>query len=525
MVSTRLVLTLAGFLFSMLPGGATAQDAGSILARHQAFAKWSASDSGMTSWHLSGTRRNGAAVDSFDEYRHGLVFRDALATKQGVSDETGFTGRYVWHADANGYWNVVLGRAAQTAIDWLLVRSEALNGLPSQLAGNADVAGHRCDIVRVQPAGVVPMDLYEDAQTGAFLKVVVAPGAPDSTTFDDIAYTTTSSGRQILSSWTVAGSRYVISNASVQTIANSDLLPSPSAPNWTYSSSPVSITQTAVNYNERVVRVHVSVNGHVGTFVLGTDAPSIILFDPFAAQAGVENLGTSDFSPYLGNKQYEGYARARELKVGDATLHNVVVQRINAPNSKLDGVLGYDFFAGAIVDVNLQASQLKIEDPVTTTVTPASSDYAFPIDLTDHTPVISMTLPSGAVAHPAFASDLSGFMLLSQALRDSGKINGDPVSNDRNAAIGGYGASGAPIEVTLANFGFVAWNGVASTGRCISVPQMSVGPYTYENPPVCMGSASIFGNNGGQIGMDFLRHFNWVVDYPHQRFVLSPSGD
>jgi hypothetical protein len=519
----RLLVTVVLFLVSMVPAAAFAQDAGATLARHQAFAKWSAGDSGMASWHLSGTRRSGSAVDSFDEYRNGPVFRDAVATKQGVSDETGFTGRYVWHADANGYWNVVLGRSAQRSVDWMLVRSEALSGLPAQLTGNGDVAGHPCNIVRVQPKGLVPMDLYEDAQTGAFVKVVIAPGAPDSTSFDNIVYTATS-GKQIVTGWTVDGSRYSVSTTGIQPVETSELLPSPVAPSWTYNSSPVPLTLTAVNYNERVLRVHVSINGHVGTFVLGTDAPSIILFDPFAAQAGVENLGTSDFSPYLGNKQYEGYARVREMKVGDATLRNVVVQRINAPNSKLDGVLGYDFFAGAIVDVNVANSQLKIEDPVNTKVTPGTSDYAFPIDLTSHIPAISLTLPSGAVAHPAFASDLSGFMLLSQTLRDNGKINGDPVSTASNAAIGGFGAPGAPIEITQANFGFVAWNGTSSTGRCVSVPQISVGPYRYENPPVCMGSASIFGNDGGQVGIDFLRHFNWIVDYPHQRFVLSPNG-
>ncbi len=74
------------------------------------------------------------------------------------------------------------------------------------------------------------------------------------------------------------------------------------------------------------------------------------------------------------------------------------------------------------------------------------------------------------------------------------------------------------------NYDYTAWNGATSTGQCIDTPKIDVGPYTYENPPVCFAGTNIFGDDGGSIGLDFLRHFTWSVDYPHSRFVLTPNG-
>ncbi len=520
----RVVLTVAVFLLAAVPLFAAADDAASVQQKHKAFAGWDASDPRMAAWHLTGSRTHGGATDSFEEFRNGLAFRDIITTKQGIFDETGFTGRYVWHSDANGYWNVVLGREAQATLEWDLVRSEALHAFPAQVTGEANVNGTRCEVVRIQPKGLVAMDLYENLQTGALTRVVVAPGAVGSTTFDDIAYTQTPGGQRIMTGWDVDGSRYSISATHLQAVADRDLIaPGPSA-TWTYSDAPVPLTLAALTNDDRLIRVTASVNGLTGTFLLGTNTPSIMLFDPYATQAGTENLGTSDFSPYIGNAQFEGYARVRELKIGSSVLSNLIVQKIDAPNSKLAGVLGYDFFAGAVVTVDLAGSRMLIEDPMKANLAIGKSDYAFPVDLTNRVPQITMPLPSGALARPVLDSELSGFMVLSQALYDSGKIGGQPLGHDSSVIFSGVGATGDPIASTEANFLYTAWNGASSSGRCISAQQISVGPYRYENPPICMGGTSIFGDDGGSVGLDFLRHFNWVVDYPQRRVVLAPNG-
>lgn len=524
-MSTRVIaIAAAVFAIVALSPHARADDAAALLLKHKAYAGWDISDPAMTSWHMRGTRIHGRSNDTFEEFRRGIVFRDAVATPSGVGDQVGFTGTYVWHGDENDYWQVVHGREAQAAIEWSLVRAEALSTFPAQIVGEASIGGVRCDVLRVQPKGLVAMDVYEDPNSGAFLRAVVAPGALGETQFNDIGYVTAPSGKRVVGSWTTAEGRYNVSDVAPGNVATSDLVSPASDAVWSYSDAAAPLVISALDLNERQIWVRATVNGRTGTFLLGTNTPSIILFDPFASQAGVANLGTSDFSPYVGNLQFEGYARAQTLQVGRAVLHNVVVQKIDAPNSKLAGVLGYDFFAHAIVDVDLADRTLRIADPQTYRDAGQKSSYTFPLDLTQRVPAIAMTLPSGAVAHPVFDSGLTGFMMLSQALYDSGKIGGHQLTHDSSVHFVGVGATGDPISSATASMAYTAWNSASTSGICMLTDRISVGPYQYENPPICLGGTNVFGDDGGSIGLDFMRHFNWIVDYPHEQFTLTPNG-
>jgi hypothetical protein len=235
-------------------------------------------------------------------------------------------------------------------------------------------------------------------------------------------------------------------------------------------------------------------------------------------------MGTSDFSPYVGNKQFEGYGRVQTLQIGQSALHDVVVEKMNAPNSKFAGVLGYDFFAHAIVNVNVAKQQLQIEDPRTYKPQMPAGSFTFPVDLTSDVPAIALTLPSGAIAHPVLDSDLSGFMMLSQALYDSGKISGPQLTQEASFIFDGAGAAFDPVVSSSSRMAYTSWNATSTSGTCISVHSVSVGPYAYQEPPVCLGGTNVFGDDGGSIGLDFLRHFNWVIDYPHEQFTLAPNG-
>lgn len=521
----RVVFMFAVLLAGLFPMAANADDAGSLLAKHKAFTGWDSADTSMASWHLTGTRTHGGARDAFEEYRSGVAFRDRIATPAGISDQRGFTGRYVWHADENGFWSPVLGRQAQAAIAWQLVRTEMLGAYAPQVVGQATVDGKPATILQIEPKGLVATDIYEDPETGAFLRVVVAPGAVGSTTYDDITYTAASSGKKIVGGWTVDNSRYAVSDATVGGVATSDLVAPPPQASWTYSDKPTPLTMAALDSNMRQIQVVATVNGHSGTFILGTNTPSIVLYSPFAAAAGVKNVGSSDFSPYLGNPQFAGYGHAQTLQVGDAVLHNVTVQEVTDASEKLAGVLGYDFFAQAVVDVDLGRHTLKVEDPRTSAPQPPAGSYTFPLDLSQGVPAVSITLPSGAVAHPVLSSDLSGFMLLSQALYDSGKIGGHQITNTDASYFGNSaGALGDPISMSRASLMYTAWNGASTSGICMITTQVNVGPFQYQNPPVCLGGINVFGDDGGLVGLDFLRHFDWIVDYPRQQFTLAPNG-
>lgn len=515
-------IVCAAIVFSLLPLCAGAQSVTGLLQKHRAYAGWSSAGDGVPSWKATGTRTHGGAVDTFTEARRGMLFHDTVSTRQGLTDETGFSGRYVWHGDANHFWSVQLGRAAQAAIAWDIVVDEAAATFEPSLQGTANIDGTSAAILRIQPKGLVPIDLYEDPASGAFIRVVVAPESPQSRTFDNITYAVLPDGKRIVNGWRDGDLRYNIERIDRNAaISDADLQISPKTASWTYGSAPLEVA--TVSDNAHYVRIGASVNGRSGVFLLSTATPSIILFDNFARAAGVQDLGTSDFSPYLGNSMFAGYSRVSTLQAGSAVLHNVVVQRIVSPNTQLAGVLGYDFFADAIVGIDLVHQRMNVQDPLKNAAVPGDNGYAFPLDLTNFTPDIALALPHGE-AHPTIDTGLGGFMILSQTLRDRGMIAGHDVSSEASVGFGGWGATGDPIAKTGLRITYTSWNNTTTSGVCMETDALTVGPYTYQNPSVCLGGSNVFGNDGGLIGLDFLRHFNWIVDYPHAQFVVTPNG-
>ena len=447
-----------------------------------------------------------------------------LSTSGGVTDETGFSGRYAWRADENHFWHVVLGRASESAIAFDIVRSEAVQQFQATIQGQTNVGGATCAALRIQPAGLAPIDLYEDTASGAFREIVVAPGSPDAQTFDAVEYKTLANGRNVIDAWRTDGAFYKLRSINVQPVADGDLQPQPAAAAWTFAADSSPLMFATDPDASQAARVTASVNGHTGIFLLSTNTPSIVLYDDFARQAGIEPLGTADFSPYIGNSMFVGYARVSTVTVGGATLHNVVIQRIASPGMRVAGVLGYDFFANAVVDVDIARQRIRIEDPRTYQPSQAPGSFAFPVDLTNRVPVIAMDVDRG-VAHPTIDTGLGGFMMLSQALRDSGRINGQDLNSQAAVRFGGVGATGDPIVNQGVRVTYTAWNTATTSGSCIGVNRIAVGPYKYENPPICFGGSNVFGMDGGLIGLDFLRHFNWTIDYPHARFILVPNNE
>ena len=516
----RKISLLLAVLFTASPLVCRAADP---LAQHRAFAGWSAADS--LSWHATGTRASGGSVFTLNEAHRGIYFRDVTQNAQGLSSATGFNGRLDWSTDENGFVAVQLGRRAQSAIAMDIVRSESVADLHPTVSRHTSYGGRSVTVLQVQPNGLPPIQILEDDASGAFVSFVVAPGAPDEQRFDDLQYTQVGS-RHVLSSWRAPDGEYRLTQFDVSApVSDADLQPPQSGARWSFGVTPVPFYLATMSDNARIVRIAASVNGHSGIFTLSTGTPGIVLYSEFARSADVQDAGTLPDSPFSGNVNFAGLSRVNDLRVGDSTLHNVVVTRITSPGNHLAGILGYDFFAGAIVSVNLTAEHLTIADPQTP-VPPGpsgSSGYSFPLDLTARVPVVAMALPQGQM-HPQIDTALPGFIMASQALRDSGRLSGHDISSQAAVGFGGQGASGDPIASMGLDITYTDWHSTSTTGKCISAENLYVGPYKYENPPVCFGGTNVFGTDGGILGLDFLRHFNWTIDYPHARFVVTPNG-
>jgi hypothetical protein len=491
------------------------------MAQHRAFAGWSSADS--LSWHATGTRSEGGQVLALSEAHRGILVRDTTQNPQGISLADGFNGRLAWSSDENGFSAVELGRRAQAAIALDILRSESVADLHPSVSGRTTYGGRSATILQIQPNGLPPIQILEDDASGAFVRAVVAPNAPDQQIFEDLQYTQIGS-RRFLSSWHAPDGAYSLTTFDLTSaVSDADLQPPVPDAQWSFGQESVPFYLVTQSDNARIVRVAASVNGRTGIFTLSTGTPGIVLYADFARSANVRDVGVLPGSPFLGNVNFEGLSRVNELRVGDSVLHGVVVSRMTSPANELAGILGYDFFAGAIVNVDLRGEHLALADPKTS-ASPGPSGYSFPLDLSSRVPVIAMQLPQGEM-HPEIDTALPGFIIASQALRDSGRLSGHDISSQAAVGFGGQGASGDPIASLGLDITYTDWHATSTTGRCISAEDLFVGPYKYANPPVCFGGTNVFGTDGGVIGLDFLRHFNWSIDYPHARFAVTPNGE
>jgi hypothetical protein len=199
------------------------------------------------------------------------------------------------------------------------------------------------------------------------------------------------------------------------------------------------------------------------------------------------------------------WVKVKDLALGNNVLHDVIVQKTKGGKNLdgIDGILGYDVLAHALIDVDLAAGKMTILDPAQFAPSVAKGAVAFPVDLETRQPAVHVTVGGNVEAQPMFDTGDDFFVLLSDDLRSSGKI--------------------VSLQSTSVIFTGVDGSGAHSVS-CSKLTLISVGPIRYENSNVCFGDPNVFGPNGGLIGFDFLRHFNWTFDYPDGKLILTPNG-
>jgi len=157
--------------------------------------------------------------------------------------------------------------------------------------------------------------------------------------------------------------------------------------------------------------------------------------------------------------------------------------------------------AGAIVNVDLDAKTFSVLDPAATDVRVAPGAYAFPIDLSEFHAGVPLKVAGNVLSHVWLDTGDDFFVVLPHELER---------------------------HITAVTDGSIYFGGVDGVGdepaRCVRLNEIQVGPYRYQQAASCFATNDVFDAEGGLIGFDFLRHFNWTFDYPHGTVVLTPNN-
>jgi hypothetical protein len=271
------------------------------------------------------------------------------------------------------------------------------------------------------------------------------------------------------------------------------------------------MTVVPIELNANKPRVAVRVNG-AGPFDFLVDTGSVadLLDAERADELGIVSSGGYDASGAGEATLALSTARGVTLAVDGLTLpaQEIEVAPINravgrVEGRRLDGLLGYHFFARFPVELDYGAETLSIGRPPRGTT--------IPLRLRRRHPFVHVRFMLGErVFEHDFVVDTgfrSGVVLAAPFVREAGLVS--HVDNTIEVTTGG-GIGGPTIE------------------RLARARRVELGPFVLENVVVNFSQARsgtlADGGYGGIVGSELLRRFTVTFDYPSERILLEPNG-
>jgi predicted aspartyl protease len=481
-----------------------ADDAAALLAKHKSYAGWQGGDGTIPSLRESGTvSYDGRVVAAIAAFHRGPIYR-RIRTGASGSVEDGFTGRVLWTSNQNGFTVQTIGEPARYVYTRSALFDEALTAWPGTVLRSDTIDGTPVTWVRVQSELGVPAELAVDPATGAFKRAVLDPNGKYETRFDVLGYTDVGGGKRVMSSWRYTGEKSVYAYTTVDAktpVTDEELHPPKQSATWAFDPAAGTVP---VELTEHRIYVNALVNGVRGKFILDTGASGIAFTDTFARRAGGKRVGATDIVG-IGGGALANLYKVDSIAFGASTLHDVVIMtgldERDTSESDVAGLIGFDLLAGAIVELDLDAKTMRIMDPAK--VQPdTSKGIVARVDLQTGTPRVGMTV-GGRV--PVLATLDSGnplHVLFSQSLvsRDRVSFLSDP-SNLASQLVY-YGVNGN------------------ETDRCGQLQSLELGPVVYRPVPACASPSQ--SHNEVLVGLDFIRAFNIVFDYPDGYLLMMP---
>ncbi len=520
----RLLSAFLAAAFAIAPVAVRADDtAASLLAKHKAFAGWEAGDGTLGTLSFTGDmtyQENGATKTYSTErgLRSNLAYRfSSTQTEHGTTSDAGFTGRVFWESNRNGFTHPIVGDAEKSAISEELVFNEGLSELPGAIKGNDTVNGVACTVVQVKADASFPVNACIDPQTGAVKRAVIDPGGSYETTFDVLGYTDVKPGKKVISSWRYKQSKYTHRWTKIVAdvpVSDAQIHPPAQTATWTFGNGEPFPIQYEHNDVARGIYITATVNGVKGRFLMDTGASEIALNRSFAGRAHVKPLYGSSASGIGGSTKTE-VGKVDTLQVGSNTLSNVIVSTFSYDlwngkegDNEFDGLIGFDLFGGAIVELDLDQQQMTLFDPSKMHMDD-SAGIPLAVDLQSLQPMIPMKVNGNIPI---------------RAILDSGNLMARVTFSYQLASK--YGLRmvvDKSVQGITRGVAFASGVGGVSRMECGTLDSLSVGPIVYQSAPACQSRD--FDDNWAIVGFDFLEHFNLVFDYPEGKLVLLPRKD
>ncbi len=277
------------------------------------------------------------------------------------------------------------------------------------------------------------------------------------------------------------------------------------------------VARLPFDYRNRHVWLRASVNGQPpADFIYDTGASVTVIDSAYAAKIGLVSEGTLQ-SQGAGSAGSASLSKLKTLRVegidGDGVElkdQSVAVLSVNpflAPFFWRDcaGIIGYDFIARFVTEVDYDSSRLVLHDPKTFKY--EGKGAAIPMRVAGTVPVITMKIDDQYEGEfrldvgSSSAVDLHTPFVKQHGLRAKAK---------------------PAIEVVGGGFGGTF------TSTLTRMKKMSVGPYSWTEPLVTLSSttegALASEDYAGNVGNQILERFTCTFDYDNKTLYLEPGA-
>ena len=249
------------------------------------------------------------------------------------------------------------------------------------------------------------------------------------------------------------------------------------------------------------IEVAVLVNGTPATFLLDTGAEYSVVSSRLAGRLGLplEKRGARDFAGDV------------ELVLKDVVLphQRVMVMPFDgyyARGRTIDGLVGYDFFARFVVEIDFKGGNLVVWEPAG--FAPPKEAVSVPIEFAGRLPVMPsvLTLDGGAILQARLMVDTgaSQAVLLRYPFAKSHDLL--DLKGEQSTAPSLASGTRSLMAVPVQQIAFAKWTFARPNVRAFAEP---------------IGSAAAT-DSDGLIGNDLLARFTLFVDYSRKRLLLQP---
>ena len=475
----------------------------------------SAPDYGIEDWTFAGQGQHGT-----EHVEHAGTDYVSQFTNGPLTQSFGQFNGARWHRDYNGFTSATSGDDYETFLPLRVL--SLLDDPKNDVSLKGETPGpHAAYVIEVKrPQHRHPDWVFVDKTTYLIDQVDIASGKRRITsTYSDYRATDgleepwhihDSDGRiQLDYDWQRTSLSYPA------TIDFSHFAPPPSKPTIGLGFADTTALPVKMNYGMFIVRL--SVQGRGLDFLIDSASSTSYIDRDVAHELNLPTFGAltelDDGTPLNYMTSID------DATVGPLRLRNFVLESTHydyqvSSETKVVGVLGYDFLAGVVLHMDYQDGTAElIPNARFTGATPVDGAYQIPIVLDDGRPMVPMGIGEG-VTQRAMLDTAMPYTIVCGPYIDQHAPDFTDLPHQEHRS-------------TIVPFADEGSYGTAATVWLTQVSHLRFGPADYQKYTVLATNFPLGGSDEGAdavVGINYLAFFDVYLDYAGQRVLLKPNA-